>query len=74
MLSLSYLELAVYSLGLAVVSISLGVGLSQWWQKPAVDPWARTSRDLDLDRYGSAMDGSLSRMRWLPVNNHEEEA
>ena len=73
MVHLSYLELAIYSLSLAVVYVGIGIALSEWWHKPAPDPWARSSRDYEHDRFGSAMDGSLSRLRWLPLNHDREE-
>jgi hypothetical protein len=72
MLSFSYVELAIISLAQAVLYLSLGVILARWWAKPAPDPRDRSSRDYELDRYGSAMDGTLSRIRWLP-HTHEGE-
>jgi hypothetical protein len=72
-LTLSYTSFAAYTLAVALIYLGLGVALARWWAKPSLEPWERSSRDYDLDRYGSAMDGSLSRIRWLPVTNHEEE-
>jgi hypothetical protein len=73
MVTLSYLELVVYSLGQLVVYVGLGMALASWWHQPAPQPWTRSSRDYEQDRFGSAMDGSLSRIRWLPVSTHQEE-
>jgi hypothetical protein len=72
MLTLSYLELTIYSLGLAIVYVGAGIALSEWWHKPPPDPWARSSRDYEHDRFGSAMDGALSRIRWLPLEDKGE--
>jgi hypothetical protein len=73
MVSMSYFELALVSLAQAVLYLSLGVILARWWAKPSPETWDRSSRDYELDRYGSAMDGSLSRIRWLPVNHEGED-
>ena len=73
MLTLSYLDLLLLTLGQAVVYLGLGVALAHWWAKPQPEPWNRPSREWEADRFGSAMDGTLSRIRWLPGLRGEDE-
>jgi hypothetical protein len=66
MLTMTYLEFFYYTLGQMVVYVSAGIALACWWKKPPAEPWTRTMREYEQDRFGSAMDGTLSRVRWLP--------
>jgi hypothetical protein len=74
MISVLWQDLLVWGvIGLAGV-YALGIASVYWWQGRARLPqaWERSARDWEQDRHGSAHDGSLRGLRWLPTEPRED--
>jgi len=73
MLTLWWIDVVLGAWACVCAGLVLGWGVHAVLVRPRPEPWTRRTRDWEQDRFGSAMDGSLSRLRWLPVTHAEEE-